>query len=215
MFVRTSTRRNRDGSAVRYLQLAHNEWDPVAKTSRTKVVYNFGRAEDLDKSAVERLIGALTRLLGTQSVDAGPAMLHAGGTPGLEFVESRPMGGTWTLDALWSRLGIDKLLRGLLAGTRRDASVERVLFALVANRALAPSSKLAATAWIANDVHLPGLASTSDDACYRAMDWLLSVEPQVARGVYDAVADLLNLQVELLFFDTTSTHFQIEGLPRT
>ena len=195
---------------MRYLQLAHNEWDPVAKTSRTKVVYNFGRAEDLDRAAVERLIGALTRLLGTQSAEAGPAMLRAGGTPGLEFVESRPLGGAWVLDALWSRLGIDRLLRKLLAGTRRDASVERVLFALVANRALAPSSKLAATAWIANDVHLPGLASTSDDACYRAMDWLLSVETKLARGVYDAVADLLNLEVDLLFFDTTSTYFQID-----
>ncbi len=210
MFVKTATRRNRDGSAVRYLQLAHNEWDPVAKTSRTKVVYSFGRAEDLDKAAVERLIGALTRLLGTHSGEAGPATVRAGGTPGLEFVESRPLGGAWVLDALWSRLGIDKLLRGLLTGTRRDVSVERVLFALVANRALAPSSKLAATGWIANDVHIRGLTGTSEDACYRAMDWLLSVEPQLARGVYDAVADLLNLQVDLLFFDTTSTYFEID-----
>jgi hypothetical protein len=52
--------------------------------------------------------------------------------------------------------------------------VERVVFALVANRALAPSSKLAATWWIAHDVHLPGLTGgdyrVSDDACYRAMD---------------------------------------------
>ena len=51
----------------------------------------------------------------------------------------------------------DTLLRGLAAGTRRDAVVERVAFALVANRALAPSPKLAATSWIAHDVHLPGL----------------------------------------------------------
>ena len=67
VFVKTSTRRNRDGTPVRYLQLAHNEWDPVAKTSRTKVLYSFGRAEELDRAAVERLIGALTRLLGTET----------------------------------------------------------------------------------------------------------------------------------------------------
>ena len=42
MFVRTSTRRNKDGTPVRYLQLAHNEWDPARKASRTKVLYNFG-----------------------------------------------------------------------------------------------------------------------------------------------------------------------------
>lgn len=51
MFVRTSTRRNRDGSKVSYLQLAHNEWDPTAKTARTKVLYSFGRADQLDRAA--------------------------------------------------------------------------------------------------------------------------------------------------------------------
>jgi hypothetical protein len=92
--------------------------------------------------------------------------------------------------------------------------VERVLFALVANRALAPCSKLAATSWIAQDVHLPGLTGgdyrVSDDACYRAMDWLISIEPELARGVFDQVAHLLNLEVDLIFFDTTSTYFETE-----
>lgn len=54
MFVRTSSRRNKDGTLVRYLQLAHNEWDPAAKTSRMKVLYNFGRAEELDRAAIAR-----------------------------------------------------------------------------------------------------------------------------------------------------------------
>ena len=49
-----------------YLQLAHNEWDPAAKTARTKVLFSFGRADQLDRAAVERLIGALTRLVGTE-----------------------------------------------------------------------------------------------------------------------------------------------------
>jgi len=210
VFVRTSTRRNRDGSKVSYLQLAHNEWDPTAKTARTKVLYSFGRADQLDRPAIERLIGALTRVVGVDAVSAGPDRARVVGVPGLEFVESRPLGGAWLLDGLWHRLGIDTLLRGLAAKTRRDPVVERVLFALVANRALAPSSKLAATGWVAHDVHIPGLDTVSDDACYRAMDWLIAVEDQLARGVFDAVAHLLNLEVDLIFFDTTSTYFETE-----
>ena len=132
------------------------------------------------------------------------------GLPGLEFAESRPLGGTWLLDQLWHRLGIDMSMQRLLAGTRRPESTERVLFALVANRALAPSSKLAAAGWVSHDVHVPGLPEVSEDGCYRAMDWLLQVEPTLARNVYDSVADLYNLEVDLLFFDTTSTHFQVE-----
>jgi hypothetical protein len=96
-----------------------------------------------------------------------------------------------------------------LEGKRVDAArVERILFGLVANRALKPSSKLAATDWIAHDVHIPGLSDVVDEACYRAMDVLLSVEAVVAKEIYHRAADLLNLEVDLLFFDTTSTYFQ-------
>jgi hypothetical protein len=122
VFVRTSTRRNQDGTRVSYLQLAHNEWDPTAKTSRTKVLYSFGRADQLDRAAIERLITALTRVVGIEpaSAGAGPDRARVVGVPGLEFVESRPLGGAWLLDRLWHRLGIDTLLRRLAAGRRRD-----------------------------------------------------------------------------------------------
>ncbi|MEQ4305033.1 hypothetical protein ABNF97_27250 [Plantactinospora sp. B6F1] len=111
---------------------------------------------------------------------------------------------------LWRRLRIDTVLRPLVGSTRREVDVERVLFALVANRALTPSSKLAGADWVCQDVHLPGLAHVTDDACYRAMDQLIEVEPALTRGVYDQTADLLNLQVDLLFFDTTSTYFDLD-----
>jgi hypothetical protein len=208
MFVRTSSRRNRDGSVVRYLQLAHNEWDATSKSSKMKVLYNFGRAEDLDRAAVQRLIASLTRLLGEPTVGAGGD--GEGGLPGLAFTESRPLGGAYVLEALWARLGITNTMTALLGQTRRDAVTERVLFALVANRALAPSSKLAAAGWVNHDVHIPGLPETTDDACYRAMDWLLKAEPVLTKDVYASVADLLNLEVDLLFFDTTSTYFETE-----
>jgi hypothetical protein len=183
VFVKTSTRRNRDGSRVTYLQLAHSEWDPAAKSSRTKVLYSLGRADELDRAAIERLIASLTRLLGVEpATGPGPERARVVGVPGLAFTDSRPLGGAWLLERLWQQLGIDTLLARLAAGTRRDPIVERVVFTLVANRALAPCSKLAATGWLADRVHIPGIEATSDDACYRAMDWLLAVEPQLARG---------------------------------
>ena len=60
VFVRTSTRKNSDGTRVSYLQLVHNEWDAAAKTTRAKVLYSFGRVDQLDRPAIERLITALT-----------------------------------------------------------------------------------------------------------------------------------------------------------
>jgi len=201
MYVRATPRRNKDGSTVRYLQLAHNVWDPVARRSRAQVIYNFGREDAASRAAIERLVASLSRFLAPESV------LAASAGEGFSFLESRGLGGSYALDGLWRRLGIDALLRRLLAGRRLDAAAERVLFALIANRALAPSSKLAASRWVAEDVHIAGLPATSDDACYRAMDWLLEIAPALEKEVFHQVADLLNLEVDLLFFDTTSTYF--------
>ena len=88
---------------------------------------------------------------------------------------------------------------------REVAVTERVLFGLVANRALAPSSKLAAAEWITNGVYIENLGEIGEQACYRAMDWLHHVRERLEVGVFDKVATLLNLEVDLLFFDTTST----------
>ena len=101
-------------------------------------------------------------------------------------------------------------MRRLLQGRRLDESAERVLFALTANRALAPSSKLAAARWASEDVLITGLPATTDDACYRAMDWLLEIRQALEKEVFDRAADLLDLEVDLLFFDTTSTYFVTE-----
>jgi len=197
--VKTSVRTTRAGK-VRYLQLAHNEWDPAAQRSRTRVLYNFGREDELDQDAVRRLAASLSRLL-----DPAEAMAAAG--PGdLPVTGSRPLGGTHALDQMWRRLRLDQVTGRALAGRagagrRPDPETERVLFALVANRALAASSKLAAAEWVREDVHTDGLDETSDDACYRAMDQLLAIGPDLAQQAYYQVTDLLNLEVDLLFFD--------------
>jgi hypothetical protein len=206
MYVRVSQRANKSGQVVRYLQLAHNEWDPTAGASRTKIIHSFGREDELDRAAIERLVAALTRLLGVEAAAAASA------PEGMVFTDSRPMGAAYALDALWSRLGVGAAIRTALGGKRSDPGrVERILFGLVANRALAPSSKLAATDWIEHDVRIDGLSSVVDEACYRAMDALLGVEAKLCKEIYHQVADLLNLEVDVLFFDTTSTYFETNG----
>ena len=204
MFLREVKRQNRNGTQVSYLQLVHNDWDSAARTSRTKILYSFGRTDQVDTAAIERLIVSLSRLLDPT------AALRATSGSDLSFICSRPLGGTDVLDGLWRRLGIDTVMNRLLAKRRVTSPFERVLFGLVANRALAPSSKLAAADWITHDVHIDGLAETSDDVCYRSMDWLHDVAEHLEKEVFAQVANLLNLEVDLLFFDTTSTYFELE-----
>jgi transposase len=206
MYLRTIGRRNRDGSEVRYVQLAHNEWDPRRKCSVARVIHSFGREDQLDRAALGRLVRSLSRVLEPEQA------LMATAPADLEYVRSAPLGGAWALDGLWRRLGIDRAIERLLSARRLDVRAERLVFAMVANRALEPFSKLACCEWLANDVAIAGLAADAvgedPQPLYRAMDWLLEIEAELAEQVYWATADLLNLEVDLLFFDTTSTYFE-------
>jgi hypothetical protein len=82
--------------------------------------------------------------------------------------------------------------------------VERVCFALVANRAIDPMSKLSAAEWASCDVAIDGLEAMDEDQAYRAMDLLVEAdaEAEVSEAVFFTVANLLNLEVDLLFFDS-------------
>jgi len=226
VFVRASIRRNSAGVPVRYLQLVHNVWDPASRTSKAKVLHSFGREDELDRAAIERLIDSLRRLLDPAAALAGPVAEDGPGA-GLSFLSSRALGVTWALDGVWHALGLDVLLRRLLADTRRAERVERVLFGLVAARTIEPASKLATAAWLSRRTHIAGLTdeqpaiddgdgdaggrpAVGDDECYRAMDWLIEAAAEVEREVFWSLATLLDLEVDLLFFDTTSTYFQTE-----
>ena len=101
------------------------------------------------------------------------------GAPGeFDVSESRPLGGVWLLDGLWRKLGVDGALAGVLGRGRFTTDVERILFALVANRALDPCSKLAAAEWASLDVHIPGLGGMDEDQAYRAMDLLIEADSE-------------------------------------
>jgi transposase len=203
MYLRRTQRRRRDGSAVGYVQLAHNR--RVGGVTRAEVLLNLGRENELDLEGLRRLARSITRYTDGEPPDAAEA---AG--EGLEVVESRPLGGVFVLDALWRRLGVAEAITRALGARRFATDVERVLFALVANRALKPFSKLAAAEWASRDVHIPGLEAMDEDQAYRAMDVLAAAdtEARVQEAVFFACADLLCLEVDLLFFDTTSTYFE-------
>jgi len=160
-------------------------------------VDSFGPEKAATGEALRRLVEWIIQF-------SGPEEALAAAGQGVEFTESRPLGGVWALDALWSRLGVGGSARRLLAGRGQDDSAERVLFALVANRALAPSPALSAARWVSEDVFISGLPATTDDACCRAADWLAEIGDALEREVSGRVAALPDQDVALLFFGATA-----------
>src|ERR687898_2145775 len=205
MYLRESRRTNRDGSVVSYLQLAHNQRNPQTGTSTAKVIHNFGRAEQIDRDALARLVASISRYLTPEQAAA------AAGGGEVEVLDSRRLGGSWVLDRIWERLGIGAAIRRAAEGRRLDGeAVERVVFALVAQRALEPGSKLAATRWVGERVAIDGCTGLSDDQAYRAMDFLLDALDEIAAQIFGSVAHLLNLDLDIVFVDTTSTYWEVE-----
>jgi transposase len=209
MYVRTIQRKNKDGSSVEYVQLAHNAWNPEKGFAQAEVIYSFGRKDQLDIEAIKRLVNSLCRFLDPE--DALTLQAKTGEHEPLPFVRSRPAGGAYLLKALWDRLHIGQCLKAALKGREFTAPVEQALFAMVANRALSPSSKLAIEQWAAEEVFLGGDESPLQvQHFYRAMDFLLEHAESLQKEVFWSTASLLNLTVDLIFFDTTNTYFEIE-----
>ena len=201
MYLRTTTRRTKRGETVRYLALAHNERNergvPVAR-----VIHNFGREDLADRAALGRLVRSIQRFLG------GEDGLRAGAPHGFEFVSAPECGGPRVVGQLWAQLGLGRAIARV--GGRGRSDVERAIFAMVCQRCLEPASKLEATRWVGRDVVIDGVDAVSDDQLYRAMDFLLDCSERMQESVFFSVASLLNLEVDVVFFDTTSTYFEID-----
>jgi transposase len=211
MYIRQISRKRSDGSRVRYLQLAQKIRDPQTGIPRDEVLYHFGREDAIDRVQIKRLVNSLSRFLDPSDKTAIEATLGGIGTD-LRVEHSASMGGAYVLDQIWKRLEINRTLIELLQQRSYDIDVERLLFAMVANRALAPRSKLAMERWVGRQSHVEGLESVQAHTLYRAMDFLIEHGDAIQESVFFSVANLLNLEVDLLFFDTTSTYFEVEDV---
>ena len=101
MYLRTTQRRNRDGSVVRYVQVAHNR--RVGAVTQAQVLANLGREDQLDRDGLRRLVASINRYLGVPDTAATDSTQFVG--DGLMVAGSRPVGavrllagcgGRWT-----------------------------------------------------------------------------------------------------------------------
>jgi len=155
-----------------------------------------GREVDrLDQEALKRLISSISRFLDPD--DAATVQQNLGLETPFEFLGAKEYGGTYLLGGLWERLGIGGVLKKLASEREFGVDVERLLFALVAQRALAPGSKLAAESWVNDAAFIDGLPEVEVQQLYRAMDFLLEAHDDIQREVFWSVKNLFNLEVDL------------------
>ena len=207
MYLRITQRQNRDGSTVSYYALAENAWNATAKRAEARVVHNFGRADEVDRAALQRLVNSINRVLNEGEAVASTTQA----IPEIELDRVFELGVVLAARGLWEDLGIGAAIRRCIADGELTAPHEAALFAMAANRLDAPGSKLACVArWLPDVAFLPETSGLGVDQLYRALDFLAAWSDEIEREVFLKTADLFRLDVDLIFYDTTTAYFEID-----
>jgi hypothetical protein len=208
MYLRTTQRRNKDGSIVRYYALAENVRHPEKGHVEAKVVHSFGRADRLDRAALERLVRSIRRVLDADSGE--PAADATGHDRRIEIEASFDLGVVHVVEQLWARLGIGRAIAARLAADERRAPHEAALLAMAAQRLARPGSKLACHQRWLDRVWLPAASNLALDQLYRALDVLAEHGDAIEQEVFWHSVDLFQLDVDLVFYDATTAWFECD-----
>jgi hypothetical protein len=180
MYLRTTQRRNADGTTVRYYQLAENTWDAAKGCAVARVVYNFGRADKLDRTTLQRLAHSILRVVREQEGQ----VVAEDGAP-IQLLDAWPYGGIWVLEQLWKELGLDSILKRQAGVKRSTLRLLDAIFVMVANRTLEPVSKLYCwEQWLGEEVLLPRGNDLELHYLYLGMDLLENHKGEIEKSVY-------------------------------
>ena len=212
-----------------YVRVVEAYRDHDGKTQHRTVI-NLGRRDLL---ATHLDLNKLGRLLHGEAVDDGRV-----GRDDVGAIGAWDWGPMLAARAMWSELGLEAMLDQLARPDRREAVrlSDRALV-LVANRLTAPGSEHALAQWLENDFVCDRrgrrfVAAWRDDVerkasrtprvrvkahqlqqWYRTLDQLLACKAQVEHALFLRLRDLFSLQVDMVFYDLTSTYFEGQGPP--
>jgi len=181
---------------------------------RRKILGTLGRRDQVPPHKIDTLIEHLRKLA---SPEAGRGIRLGD----LRLNRTREYGPIWAAWHLWHEVG----LAGLLDNLPRSPGVPvaPAVFRMVANRLVAPGSKLSLCDWTdergqlhsgwQGQVEWPdGDGDLAHHQYLRAMDRLLPQRERIEEQVFDRSVQLLSLPLRLVFYDVTSTYFEGDGV---
>jgi len=217
MYLRTTKVKRAGGRVDEYIRLVESYWNQGSP--RHRIICNLGRKDLLQPHAE-----ALLRLLkGQERADAVEA----------EAIGAWDWGPFLVARHLWRELGLEAILDRIACAEELS---DRAL-ALVANRLTRPSSEHGLARWLESDFVCDRagrrwLAEWRQEAerlgssrprvrvkdgqlkqWYRTLDRLIAVKQRVEKELFLHLRDLFHLQVDLVFYDLTSTYFEGQGAP--
>lgn len=163
---------------------------------------NLGRVEDLQDGSLDRLIASLAKFSKKKWVlaEAEKLMVHCAKEWGLELIFRH----------LWDQLSLDNILKRHFSQAHTYDKLAEAIYAMVLNRISDPMSKRGVNEWI-NGVYRPAFEQLDLHHFYRSLDFLAENKESIELELFERTKTLFDLQVDMVFWDTTSTYFEGNG----
>jgi len=221
MFLRTTKVKRPDGTVDEYIRLVESDWNDGSP--RHRVICNLGRKELLAPHAE-----ALLRLLqGKEKTKAANQEARA--------VGAWDWGVMLVARHFWQQLGLQEIIDGLAKKPETGRELADRALALVTNRLCEPSSEHGIARWLETDFvcdrwggrWLPEWREEAERLSsqrprvrvkdrqlrqwYRTLDQLVVHQKQIEKELFLRLRNLFSLNVDLVFYDLTSTYFEGNG----
>jgi len=132
---------------------------------------------------------------------------------GIRLERSLQFGGVWLGWTLWSALGLEDLLGGLIPEGHEEVSWAKMAAILTIARLCEPSSELhIAEDWyrrtaLQDLLEIP-VEKVNENRLYRALDQILDHKEALEKHLKEKLGTLFNLKYDLMLYDVTSTYFE-------
>jgi len=199
--TRIKTVKKPNGKEYSYIQLIETERTP--RGPRQRVLATLGRVDLDGPRNVDRLMRNLSRYAErARMIDVLKDM---------NPIWAKRYGDVLVADKLWSDLGLKAILRRIGSSGDNEFSFERAVFSMVYDRLADPGSKLSLSEKLREEYYIPETDGLELQHLYRALDILHKNKERIEEKLFSGHTDLFSHQLELVFFDTTSTYFEGSG----
>ncbi|MCL6610742.1 MAG: IS1634 family transposase [Peptococcaceae bacterium] len=184
-----------NGKEYTYVKLIENYRE--GSKVKQRVIANLGNIEDLTPEKVQGLITGLARICGLETEDTS-----------FETKKVLHFGDVLALHKVWSRLGINKIIRDL-TGPEKPAILPHLAEIMVMNQVLKPKNSKTLSDWY-RSLYLPQLEgrNLTPEHFSRALDALTAIKEPLEKEIFQAVQNLFPAESGTVFCHLTRGFFE-------
>jgi len=203
MFLKKTKLKN-----VTYLKIVESYWDKQQQKPKQKVVVNLGRLDFLLSNGLIGIVDNLNQIVEQETKSSVRQIKKKSDLKDITTMKEiiKANYGFIIYRKLWNRYDLDKLLSSILKNKKTEFDFVSVVFSMVVNQLLSPSSKL--KLWINKDKYLKINEKIKLQHYYRSLDILAENKETIELKLFEKNRSLFNLKLDIVFYDVTTFYFE-------